>query len=51
MNETSNDNHMQSYKNESDKEVCISDLSPSAIRGAVKAFELLDEVAFNAAFN
>ena len=51
MNETSNSNYQQEYKMDSDKEVCISELSPAAIRGAVKIFDLVDEVAFESVFN
>ena len=50
MNETSVSNCAKEYKVESDSDICISELSPSAIRGAVKLFDLVDEVAFESVF-
>lgn len=50
MNGTYSSNQRE-YKIEDDIEVCISELSPSAIRGAIKLFELADEVAFDSVFN
>tara|TARA_R110002096_G_scaffold66306_1_gene161336 strand:+ start:698 stop:856 length:159 start_codon:yes stop_codon:yes gene_type:complete len=45
MNGTSNSYIEREYKAEDDQSVCISDLSPSAIRGANKLIELSAEVA------
>ena len=51
MNETGVSSYTKEYKAESDSDICISELSPSAIRGAVKFFDLVDEVAFDSVFN
>lgn len=51
MNETYAGNYHYEHKAEDDKEACISELSPSAIEGADKLFDLVDEVAFNSVFN
>lgn len=51
MNETSSNYGAREYKTECDYEVCVSELSPSAIRGANKLIELSDEVAFESVFN
>jgi len=50
MNETNNNYQSREYKTEDDQEVCISELSPSAIRGANALFELADEATFNRIF-
>jgi hypothetical protein len=51
MNETSTNYRESEYKTECDHEVCVSELSPSAIRGANKLIELSNEVAFESVFN
>ena len=51
MNETTNNYYNEEIKTEDDKEVCISELSTSALRGAVRLFELADEAAFDRVFN
>ena len=50
MNGSSNSNCEQDYKVENNS-ACLSELSSSALRGAVKVFELQREVAFESTFS
>lgn len=51
MNETYNNYHPREVKVEDDQDICVSELSPSAIRGAARMFELADDTAYNSVFN